>query len=420
MASRSFGALLALVAIAPATPKPFESRPDTVLSAKKALLDVVPTMPYGAPATNATISAKDALLIETAAARLEALSPVEHLAALTAPDGSPAINGSWRLIYSTAGEITRLTRLPAGFKLGPVYQPIDLAQLRFENQATVLHPWNLASATARVVADLAVAPLGSVSAVGLPNTNDNRVEVDFRRVVFEVNTLVPGFGFTRVVAPKRTPGRQKQSVDVTYLDDALRVARGGKGSLFVLTREESPTPMLRGEARELLVRDESAEAVQDGAGLTNWSQGTNWGLDRQASNSLPRFSLPRFSLPRFSLPHFSTLLNVFPPIRDKAHSHCHSSHPYFPPRAFPHVHIYPRFSSPRFSSPPTFDRSRLATGGNRCRPPPSATCTCVAHSWVGRSRAASSGSTAICSVAPRSHRPRRRWEVMAPRRAASG
>lgn len=89
-----------------------------IKDAKRVLFDQVPSMPYGAPATNATISPERAARIEAAAATLEALAPVQHLAAMTASDGSPAINGSWRLTYSTAGEITRLTRLPAGFVLG--------------------------------------------------------------------------------------------------------------------------------------------------------------------------------------------------------------------------------------------------------------------------------------------------------------
>ena len=47
---------------------------------------------------------------------------------------------SWRLLYSDASEITRLARLPLGFRLGPVVQRIAAASGRLENHALVRPP----------------------------------------------------------------------------------------------------------------------------------------------------------------------------------------------------------------------------------------------------------------------------------------
>ena len=39
------------------------------------------------------------------------------------------LDGSWRLVYSDAPEITNLARLPLGFQLGPVRQPFSLTSI---------------------------------------------------------------------------------------------------------------------------------------------------------------------------------------------------------------------------------------------------------------------------------------------------
>ena len=74
-----------------------------------------------------------------------------------------------------------------------------------------------------------------------------------------------------VVAPKSDPTLARPAVDTVFLDDDLRVTRGGDGSLFVLVRQRGPA-MLGREERSLLYADDSAGDVVSGAGLGNWSK----------------------------------------------------------------------------------------------------------------------------------------------------
>ena len=68
-----------------------------------------------------------------------------------------------------------------------------------------------------------------------------RANVQFRKVVFTLRRFLflPTFGKIRKSAIPN--GRSEQndevpSIDITYLDETMRIARGGFGSLFVLTR----------------------------------------------------------------------------------------------------------------------------------------------------------------------------------------
>ena len=54
---------------------------------------------------------------------------------------------------------------------------------------------------------------------------------------------------------------------------AVRVTRGGDGSLFVLTRDADPVPMLTTTQRQELYGEASQDVVS-GAGLGNWSRTT--------------------------------------------------------------------------------------------------------------------------------------------------
>ena len=93
----------------------------------RTLLQTIPVMPFGAPATDATIEVALAQDIERQAVALERGS--QSLATST------LLPGSWRLLYSNAREIRNLAGgLPLGFVLGRVYQPLDPAGGRFENQ----------------------------------------------------------------------------------------------------------------------------------------------------------------------------------------------------------------------------------------------------------------------------------------------
>mmetsp|Transcript_90682 Transcript_90682/g.282028 ORF Transcript_90682/g.282028 Transcript_90682/m.282028 type:complete len:282 (-) Transcript_90682:3-848(-) len=218
------------------------------------LLGLIPKMAFGAPATNATVPEATAQRISEAAARLEPSSKYAGAPFAESPEALAALDGPWRLLYSDASEITRLSKLPLGFRLGPVFQPVDVAGRRFENQALVRHALRLASGHTRVLARFELADLGTENRAGVVNAAGNRVNVRFERVVFTLCRLLllPLFGLLRKVAKPKGPSEQAgvtPTLDITYLDGGVRIGRGGDGSLFVLQRPEpggeAPMPMLQ-------------------------------------------------------------------------------------------------------------------------------------------------------------------------------
>lgn len=152
-------------------------------TAEKELLDLIPAMPYGAPATNLTLSASLSRDIEVKAIALEAVG-MRELAR------SRQLNGSWRLLYSNAREITNLASgLPLGFVLGPTYQPLDVIQGLFENQGLVQNAFGLASLSTRVVGDLRPAAAGTLNAAGIVNSRGDRVDVCVTPLTFPSRAL---------------------------------------------------------------------------------------------------------------------------------------------------------------------------------------------------------------------------------------
>ena len=249
--------------VAIAAPKPAAAA-TTVAAAKAALLDAIPATATGAPATNATLPRTVSEKISACADALDAAAAMSETAS------SKQLDGSWRLVYSDAPEITNLAKLPLGFQLGPVRQPFSLQSKTFENQGEILHVTRLVHGSTRVVGDFGRAARGTLNAAGVVNDRGDRVDVFFRRVLFEIDAPV---AIKTVVEPKADPSLARPAVDTVYLDDSLRVTRGGDGSLFVLTRDADPVPMLTATQRRELYGEASQDVVS-GAGLGNWSRTT--------------------------------------------------------------------------------------------------------------------------------------------------
>lgn len=214
---------------------------DASLSAfelKRELLALIPTLPFDGPATNVTTPQDTCQKIERMVGILETLSPLPPLA--NSSEAQLILDGDWQLVYSDASEITNIAKLPLGFRLGPVFQPINLEGGRLENQALIKHKFLLFSGHTRVVADFYLADMGEINPAGKVNIGE-RANVKFRKVIFTLRRLLvlPTFGKIRKTAIPNGPSEQKgvvPSIDITYLDDTMRIARGGFGSLFVLTR----------------------------------------------------------------------------------------------------------------------------------------------------------------------------------------
>jgi hypothetical protein len=124
-------------------------KPELAISAA-ALLQLIPAMPFRAPATNETLPASQVSQIEAAALSLEG-----EFGGRNVIISDHNLNGSWRLLYSDGREISSLAAgFPGGFQLGPTYQPIDLATGRFENQGSVINRFGVARLSTCVVGDV--------------------------------------------------------------------------------------------------------------------------------------------------------------------------------------------------------------------------------------------------------------------------
>jgi hypothetical protein len=176
----------------------------------------------------------------TAEQRQAILSKIAHL-----EDRNPTPNplsatdqlaGNWRLLYTTSQELLNIDRLPF-YQLGDIYQCICLPEQRIYNIAEVAGiPW--------------LEGLVSVSARFEP-VSTQRVEVTFERGVLGAQRILayqnPTDFINHLAAQARLPfwqgidfrinsDRPPGWLEVTYLDEDLRIGRGNQGSVFVLSK----------------------------------------------------------------------------------------------------------------------------------------------------------------------------------------
>ncbi|MGA1284785.1 MAG: PAP/fibrillin family protein [Prochlorothrix sp.] len=148
------------------------------------------------------------------------------------------LQGTWKLLYSSAREIRMLTRLPLGFQVGGVYQVIDVPSATFFNQAFCYHALGILAGYVKVTAEFKLAPS---EGDGQP---DQRVDVFFqKRFLFLEQAFSLNLPFQQPLQAfdaRNPPGRQP-FLKITYLDEDFRVGRGGEGSLFILSRVQEMT-----------------------------------------------------------------------------------------------------------------------------------------------------------------------------------
>jgi hypothetical protein len=181
------------------------------------------------PITDLEIQPQKVESIERLTLALEELNPFPRPLLYA----SNLLDGAWLLQYSTAREIRSLKRLPFGFLVGKIYQTIDLRNASFENKALVRHSSGLLSGYVRVTATF--EPAKQTEDL-LP---DRQINIDFKQRFFGVDRI---FGITtklfdpiKIVAAQNPTGRIP-SLNLTYIDETMRIGRGGDGSLYILTR----------------------------------------------------------------------------------------------------------------------------------------------------------------------------------------
>jgi hypothetical protein len=175
----------------------------------------------------ATASDKQAIL--SAIAKLEDYNPTPRPV-----EAAELLNGDWRLLYTTSRELLNLDAFPL-VKLGQIYQSIRVQQSKVYN-----------------IGELYGLPYleGIVSvAARFEPTSERRVQIKFERSIFGLSRLIgyesPGKFINEIESGKKFAAvdfgldtREQQGwLDITYLDGDLRIGRGNKESVFVLTKE---------------------------------------------------------------------------------------------------------------------------------------------------------------------------------------
>jgi len=136
--------------------------------------------------------------IDAIVRRLEALNPTP------VPVESAELGAVWKLVYTTSASILGTSRPPPLRPNDEIFQAVDVGA------GTITNSEQLAGGllTNKVHATFGVKP-------------PMRVQVQFQRFQFGPLSV-------------KAPASAKGFLDVTYLDDEVRVSRGNKDNLFVL------------------------------------------------------------------------------------------------------------------------------------------------------------------------------------------
>jgi hypothetical protein len=197
----------------------------------QARLEQIQTRSDGSPVTDLKLDKTLAAEIEQLTTELESANP--NLYPLLY--ATSLLEGAWQLQYSTAKEIRSLASLPLGLKVGKVYQVIDVADKLFFNLAQVKHSLGLLSGYVKVTASFEPA---KESFEPLPN---KRLNVYFDKRYLSIQKIVsintPKLNPFKVSNANNPTGRIA-TLDITYLDETLRIGRGGDGSLFILSKSD--------------------------------------------------------------------------------------------------------------------------------------------------------------------------------------
>jgi hypothetical protein len=205
--------------------------------------------------TNRGIAATDSdrQAIASIIARIEDLNPTPQ------PLSAPALlAGDWRLLYTTSQELLGIDRVPLA-QLGDIYQCVRLANGQGSSKRTANLIYNIAEikglpyleSLVSVVASFEPAQAEVGDSLSLSGLSQRRVNVRFNRGVIGLQRVLgyqsPAQYIEKLEAAEKigflqgfdfaiNSTRQQGWLEITYLDEDLRISRGNQGSLFVLTK----------------------------------------------------------------------------------------------------------------------------------------------------------------------------------------
>lgn len=148
-------------------------------------------------------------------------------------EAAELLDGDWRLLYTTSKGLLKIDRLPLA-KLGEIYQSIRVKDAKIYN-----------------IAEIYGVPLleGLVSvSARFEAVSERRVTVKFERNITGLQRLIryqsPAQFIEKIETGQKfmaidaeiNPDQRQGWLDITYLDNNLRIGRGNEGSVFVLTK----------------------------------------------------------------------------------------------------------------------------------------------------------------------------------------
>jgi PAP_fibrillin len=190
---------------------------------KSALLEAIAGKNRGLLATDA-----DRQSILAAVVALEERNPTPR--PLEALD---KLDGNWRLLFTTSKGLLNIDQVPF-CKLGQIYQYVGASSASIYNVAEIYGlPYleGIVSVAAKfeALSEKRAKVNFERSIIGLQRL------VDYRSVDHFIEQVEAGQKF-RAIDFNITNREQRGWLDVTYLDDDLRIGRGNEGSVFVLTK----------------------------------------------------------------------------------------------------------------------------------------------------------------------------------------
>jgi hypothetical protein len=166
---------------------------------------------------------------------LDAIDHLEDENPTPQPIESNLLAGDWRLIYTTNSNLLFID-LPPLVRLGQIYQSVRPATGKLYNIAEVISGFPGLSGLICVSAKFTAV-------------SDKRIDVKFQRWIIGLQNLLDyqspdelvekiesSNGLTALDLPIDEQN-QDNWLDITYLDEDLRIGRGHRGNLFVLTKD---------------------------------------------------------------------------------------------------------------------------------------------------------------------------------------